>query len=241
MRSSIYKIIILILAVSIGFMAALQLKGNFTFQGIITPQKLLELRTEIDNYNIENDLIKKSNQVLVDTWGKYEKSKYDTEATINTMKAELAGLKLMADLSQVKGQGVRIYLRDSDSLAEPGVDQSLYIIHDIDILNLVNELKGAGAEAIAVNGERVTAATNIRCGGPTILIDGKRHTPPFVIEAIGEKKKLLASLNRPDNYVDLLRFAKIKVKIEENDEITIAAYKGPGKNKFIKKVGSEIK
>lgn len=241
MRNRIYQIVLLLVAIFIGFIITLQLRGDFTFQGIITPEKLLELRTSIDNYGIENDLIKESNKVLAETWGKYEKVKNDTEATLNTMKAELSALKLMADLSEVKGPGVRIYLRDSDAPAEDGVDQEFYLIHDIDILNLVNELKGAGAEALAVNGERVTLSTSIRCGGPTILIDGKRHTPPFVIEAIGNRKKLMASLNRPDNYVDLLKFAKIRVKIEELNEITIAAYTGPGKNKYIKKAGSEVK
>lgn len=232
------KILLFLIAALIGFGLIAQLRGDFTFQGIITPQKLIEMQTGIDNYKIEIDAISKSNMDLASTVDKYAGTSDNSGETIKAMEEELSNLKKMGDISELKGPGVRIILRDSELTADEGQSENYFLIHDFDILNLVNELKGAGAEAIAINGERVTALTNIVCGGPTIIIDKKRHTPPFIIEAIGDTKKLEASLNNQDSYLDLLKFAGIMVQVEVPSEITITAYNGEAKDKYIKKAGS---
>ena len=46
----------------------------------------------------------------------------------------------------------------------------MYIIHDDDLLRVINELRAAGAEAIAINGERIVAMSEIRCAGPTLSV-----------------------------------------------------------------------
>jgi uncharacterized protein YlxW (UPF0749 family) len=96
----------------------------------------------------------------------------------------------------------------NDSVAKVSEEgtEDLYVIHDADILNIVNELRAAGAEAISINDERVTATSNIRCGGPTINIDGKRHAVPFVIKAIGNPRTLEAGATAPSGYIDLMEY-----------------------------------
>lgn len=233
------KILLFLTPLIFGFAITIQLRGDFSFQGIITPQKLVELQTGIENYKTEIDTITKSNIELLSTLRKYE-----TDASLSgdpnkAMRDELSALRRMSDTADLKGPGIRIYLTDSDMVAEDGQSENYFLIHDFDILNLVNELKGAGAEAIAINGERVTALTNIVCGGPTILVDGKRHTPPFIIEGVGDPKKLEAAMNKTDSYLDLLRFAGIKVQMETPSEIIIPAYDGIEKSQYIKKAGSD--
>jgi uncharacterized protein YlxW (UPF0749 family) len=66
-----------------------------------------------------------------------------------------------------------------------------FIVHDSDMLHVINELRGAGAEAIAINGTRIMATSRISCGGPTINVGkSERFTPPFVIHAIGDPDAL---------------------------------------------------
>lgn len=237
MKNRNLKILLFIIALLTGFGITSQLRGNFSFQGIITPQKLIEMQTGIENYKVEIETITRSNSELAGTVAKYSTTSNGGDDKIKAMEEELGKIRKMADISQVKGPGIRIILKDSDLPSADGLSENFFLIHDFDILNLVNELKGAGGEAIAINGERVTALTNIVCGGPTIIIDGKRHTPPFVIEAIGEPKKLEAALNKQDSYLDLMKFAGINIQVEVPGEITIAAYNGPEKNKYMKKAG----
>ena len=238
MKKGNLKILLFLTAFVVGFVVILQLRGNFTFQGIITPEKLIEMKTGIENNKAEIATISKANIGLANTLKKYSGTLNNTKDTTKAMEEELSTLRGMANISYAQGPGVRIILRDSELPSGGGESENYFLIHDFDILNLVNELKGAGAEVIAINGERVTANTNIICGGPTIIVDGNRHTPPFVIEAIGETEKLEATLNKKDSYLDLLRFAGISIHMETPDEITIAAYAGELKNKYIKKVGN---
>ena len=54
--------------------------------------------------------------------------------------------------------------------ANPRENPNLYIIHDDDLLRVINELRAAGAEGIAINGERIVAMSEIRCAGPTLSV-----------------------------------------------------------------------
>jgi len=63
-----------------------------------------------------------------------------------------------------------------------------------DLLKLVNELNAAGAEAIAINDERIIATTEIRNAGNYIVINTNRYSAPFEIKAIGNPDTLEAAL-----------------------------------------------
>ena len=65
----------------------------------------------------------------------------------------------------------------------------MYIIHDEDLLRVLNELCAAGAEAISINDQRIVATTEVRCAGPTVSVNNVRSAPPYVIKAIGNPKK----------------------------------------------------
>ena len=67
---------------------------------------------------------------------------------------------------------------------------NLYIIHDEDILKVINELRAAGAEAISLNDQRLISTSEIRCAGPTISVNNTRVAAPFVIKAIGNAKSM---------------------------------------------------
>jgi uncharacterized protein YlxW (UPF0749 family) len=146
-------------------------------------------------------------------------------------------------MTAVKGPGIIMTLNDSKQEVSEGEDIAWYLIHDIDILEIVNELRIAGAEAISINGERVTSTTSIRCGGPTINIDGKRHAVPFVIEAIGDPKVLEASAIAPESYIELyMEFSGIEVEIQKVENLTIDGYKGVNKTRHLRKSeGGEAK
>ena len=131
------------------------------------------------------------------------------EATKNNSELEEAQKEIkegnkMIGLTDVKGPGVTITLTDSKIDPETVLNPNALLLHDMDILSIVNELRNTGAEAISINDQRVITTTSIKCGGAIININGERIGAPFIIKAIGLPENL-ANLDRPGGYLDNLR------------------------------------
>ncbi|MFC0007647.1 DUF881 domain-containing protein [Micromonospora siamensis] len=101
--------------------------------------------------------------------------------------ARLRELEAGTGLGRVRGDGVVVRLadavQDTDAVtgAAAGPPQVLYL----DLQRVANDLWGAGAEAIAINGQRLTATTTIRSAGDAILVDYRPVTGPYEVSAIG--------------------------------------------------------
>lgn len=115
---------------------------------------------------------------------------------------DLEAMRLQAGLVGLKGPGLVVRL--SDSPRTPTADEVPYdfIVHDIDILVLVNELWASGAEAVSVNEQRIVSRSSIRCVGPTVLVNTNREASPFVVKAIGESDRLEGGLKMPGGFLD---------------------------------------
>ncbi len=124
----------------------------------------------------------------------------------------------------VTGPGVVLTIADSDEKAVNFSNPNVYVVHDEDMLNIINELRAAGAEAISLNGHRLVATSEIRCAGPTISVNNERSGPPFVIKAIGNPKTMVAALKMRGGIVETLSVWGIKVAIKMQDKIVIPAY-----------------
>jgi uncharacterized protein YlxW (UPF0749 family) len=94
----------------------------------------------------------------------------------------------------VRGPGVVVTLDDSPANRSPTGDPNDLIVHERDIQTVVNALWSAGAEVVAVNGERLTATSAVRCAGNTLLLHGALHSPPYRVAAIGAPDRLGAAI-----------------------------------------------
>ena len=95
----------------------------------------------------------------------------------------------------VSGPGVQITLNDAPPGRIPvGATPNDLVIHQQDIEDTMNALWAGGAEAMTVQGVRITNRTVIRCIGNVILVDGTSFSPPFVIQAIGDPDTLRATV-----------------------------------------------
>ncbi|MGI8626006.1 MAG: DUF881 domain-containing protein [Geodermatophilaceae bacterium] len=88
-----------------------------------------------------------------------------------------------AGLTAVRGPGLVVTLTDAAAPEDGG--ENLGRILDRDIQSVVNELWAAGAEAVAIDGQRLGPTTSIRSAGQAILVDFRPVTNPYLIEAIG--------------------------------------------------------
>jgi uncharacterized protein YlxW (UPF0749 family) len=89
------------------------------------------------------------------------------------------------------------------------------IIHHTDLLILTNQLWHAGAQAIAINRQRIGFKTGILCAGPIILINGVRVASPFTFEIYGKNPQhIYSEITKPANYLNYLSQFNIKSELE---------------------------
>jgi len=147
---------------------------------------------------------------------------------LTMLKEELDRVRRLAGLTEVSGPGVEVTLKDSPNALQPGQSPNAFILHDEDVLSVLNELKAAGATDISINGQRIIFSTEVRCIGPTILLNkNQRLSPPFVIYALGNPETLEGSLKMKEGVVDSLQPYGIQVNVKQVDELIIPAYSGP--------------
>ena len=139
--------------------------------------------------------------------------------------AELERLNLLSGTTEVYGPGLEIVLDDSTKNQKVGENPNLYIVHDEDLLRILNELRAAGAEAISVNDQRIGAMSELRCAGPTVSINNVRSAPPYVIKAVGDPKTMASALRLRGGVVDTFAFWGINVKIKDDSRIVVPAQK----------------
>lgn len=129
--------------------------------------------------------------------------------------------------TELTGKGIQITLKDGDSSILKGV-ASNFVVHDGDILEVINALKNAKAEAISVNDQRIVNTTAVTCVGNVVKINGEKVGAPFVIKAIGNPSMLLGAITMAGGYVELLERDGVQVDVKqiEKDTITIPKYNG---------------
>lgn len=136
-------------------------------------------------------------------------------------KYELDYLRLLSGLADVTGEGVIITLDDAEIPESDSVMD--YIIHDSDILNVVNQLRLAGAQAISINNERIIATSEQLCAGPTIKINNNRYAVPYEIKAIGDSDALYAAM-KDSNIVKEMTELKKRVDLKQEKDIEIPKF-----------------
>lgn len=141
----------------------------------------------------------------------------------------------MIGLTEVTGPGVIVTLSDSKKDSNSVLNPNSLLVHDADVLSVINELKNAGAEAISINEQRLIPTSSISCGGNIIDINGEKVGAPFVIKAIGLPEQLSA-LSRQGGYLEILKNASIGVELKKSNNITIPKYTGIIEHNYAKAV-----
>ncbi|MBI2265604.1 MAG: DUF881 domain-containing protein [Armatimonadetes bacterium] len=159
----------------------------------------------------------------------YEKAALQGANLKKELSSQMMTARLQAGLLAVKGPGLIVTLNDSPKRPKTGEDPYFFLVHDVDIQQISTELWAAGAEAVAVNDQRLVATTPIRCVGPTILINTVRLVPPYIITAIGDPSALETALKMRGGILDSLApsiLNGVEVRLEKRKEVLLSAYKG---------------
>ena len=174
-------------------------------------------------------LEKEKNEALYKQVMEYkdEIAEYQTQVNADEILIkDLRNAEIVAGMVSVQGPGLMITLNDGEVASNINIDENLYVVHQDDILRILNELRSAGAEALSVNVQRVLATSEIRCAGNTVSINNTRTAAPFVIKAIGDPEQLESGIKmRGGIFDDLSPWISIELK-KVTDDIVIPAYAG---------------
>lgn len=183
-------------------------------------------------------------EVLTERLQKLETENDDLRSELQDLKSNAvagSGEKLSEDMLMIsggvalEGPGIIVTIDDSAKGAQElkkADDLNLYLVHDEDLLKVVNELRAAGAEAISLNGQRLTATSEIRCAGPTVSVNNVRSAPPFEIRAIGNIKDLENAINMRGGVADTLKVWGIHMELASSEKVWIPAYKNAMRYKY---------
>ena len=117
-------------------------------------------------------------------------------AEAGSIQDQARALGRVAGTHGAAGPGITVTLDDSSSARSPTGDPNDLVVHERDIQTVVNALWGAGAEAVAIDGERLSSSSAVRCAGNTLLLHGTVHSPPYFVGAVGDPRALEAGLDR---------------------------------------------
>jgi uncharacterized protein YlxW (UPF0749 family) len=167
---------------------------------------------------------------------KYEQALASQSGDSKVLNESLQEAKAFAALTEVEGPGILITLSDSAKAGGTVSDAAVagdVIIHDTDVLRVVNELFASGAEAIAVNGHRVSPRTAFRCVGTTILVNDVKIASPVRIFSVGDADTLYGAMMMPGGILAEIRDSDpAMVQIEKLKVVRVPAYSGTTNLKF---------
>lgn len=169
------------------------------------------LRSEVEKLKKENHIYEEKLEDFRDDFLSYDKI-YDT------LKSELHGNSMLLGYEKVKGEGIILTLKDGqakDGEVPGSMESWLRIIHNEDMLKLLNELYINGAESIEINGQRVTATSEIFCSGAFISINGEKLPAPFVVKAVGNRTHLDPYITSGYSQIANLQHRGIEINIEK--------------------------
>lgn len=165
---------------------------------IVLQKQNTDMRNRLDELNRLNDEL--------------QDSRVGSDEVANSLKKSLKQAEIFAGLTEVKGKGIIVTLDNNDLV---------YVLEE-DILDVVNEMRAAGAQAISVNNERIVATTEIREAGNFIMVNGVKMQAPFAIKAISDPNDLDRALKIPNGVIEnLVETLALKVDVNKSDNLVI--------------------
>lgn len=175
-----------------------------------------ELKSEIASWKTKYEEVLKKKEDTNLKIEEYRENITNNQRASELLTNDLNQLTGLIGLREVTGSGVIITLEDNEYVR----------ITPTDILELINELKLSGAEAISINDERIVYNSYVVSpNGTFIQVDGVKLVSPYVVKAIGNPTYLESGLSKKQyGYIDSKKAEGISVKLERKDNITINKY-----------------
>lgn len=184
-----------------------------------------ELRAELASWKEKYEEIETKIAEVDSKITEYRKELDDNANTSTVLQEEVKEAETYLGYTSLQGQGIIVTLKDKDDK----------IVNYSHLLQLVNELNAAGAEAISINDERIVSMSEIvTVKDKIVTINERKVAGPFTVKAIGDKKYFESALSIKGGYIDLMNAAEIDVSYTVEDNIVVPAYEGEQKFEYAK-------
>ncbi len=206
------QVVVALLLAVLGFATTLQLRSNSVDDGYAGTRRgdLVQLLDSLDTANQRAQAqileLEATRRELLD-------SSTQTQAALEEARLEADTLAILSGAVGATGPGVRITVEDPTGQVGASV-----------MLNVIEELRDAGAEALEINDQvRVVAQTFFADDGEGIIADGIQVSPPYVIDAIGDASTLSVATSFPGGLEDIVATVDGTVEVELLDDVEVAA------------------
>lgn len=166
----------------IGFLIVMQIRVQQTAGQALQAATEEDLGEIASNLNNQINMLKAETASLKLQLFEIERANKDSSTILNESSKSINNLKILAGITEVRGPGIRVRINDENGL-----------LTSSDLVDIVSELRGGGAEAISINGIRVVSHTGI-IQSKGMFVDQKLITPPYEILAIGDSQMLYDAL-----------------------------------------------
>jgi uncharacterized protein YlxW (UPF0749 family) len=209
-----------VLTLLLGFAIAVQVHANSsgdTLSGLRED----DLIGILDNQNARADRLRIQLAQLQENLAQLQDSGNKAAAARTQAAEQSKALGILLGTLPATGPGVSVTVTDPDSK-----------LTGEDLLDVVEELRGAGAEAMQVGPVRVTTTTSFTGSGDSIAADGANLTAPYTVTAIGDPKTLNTALNIPGGVAATVRTAGGELTVAEHSAVTIHVTRRVTKPKY---------
>ena len=199
----------------------------------IETMKESELRLELKNWNDKYDELNARYEELSSKIEEYKNEKESDAKTYQLLTTELEQLNESLGKTDVEGEGIVIQLTDKGG-TQLSDDVEVDNITATQLLTIINELFSAGADAISLNGHRITAMSAVyEIGTEFLKVNGDKITSPYVINAIGDSDYLKSAVSGKGGGVDQLKELGHETSVDTSKKIRIEKYDKDMTSKYI--------
>jgi uncharacterized protein YlxW (UPF0749 family) len=213
---------------ALGFLMAAQLNSQVPRTSYTSQERAPLVQTAL-GLQAQQDQLKQNLLDLRTQMQAVEDRGPGSDAAVRAVNDDLAKARISAALIALHGTGLVIQLEDSVDQVPPGGNQTDRRVTAADVRTVVEELWLAGAEAVAVNGERVTGSSAILDIGGSVLVNSAYLAPPYQVAAIGSKD-LYATMSTAPSFADFIQVragpSGIRISIAQPADVVVPAYAG---------------
>ncbi|MFF5310553.1 DUF881 domain-containing protein [Streptomyces massasporeus] len=206
------QLIVAVLLFGLGFGLAVQVASNSDSDSALRGARQEDLVRILDELDDRTQRLEDEKQGLEKQRDELENSSDQAEEARKQTIEKERQLGILAGTVAAQGPGITMTIQDTKGTVEADM-----------LLDAIQELRAAGAEAIQVNGVRVVASTYLTDAGKGVGVDGNKINAPYRFKVIGKSQDLEPALNIPGGVVQTLEKEQATVTIERSTDIVVDA------------------
>ena len=238
MKKLLSQLVVAVVCAFLGFLLTYQFKQLSIANSGEIDYDSADILSEIETLKKEKEDLQKNNEILSEELKKLEDAAAKEGEIEGEIKKQLDNTRMQIGLLDVKGPGIVITLAVKNSVFGTNGTQTINTVSEEEVVNLINSLWYAGAEAISINEMRITPQTGIKMAGSSISIGSAGRVDPnseIVIKAIGDKSNLNIAVNFP-GVLDYGALKSYNSDVKQVDDITIVKTTQSLRYEYIKPV-----